>query len=1111
MKIYTADSNKILIDKITQEIADKATQNRLENYCLIVPEKFSVTMEKLVLEKSKQHTFLNVQVVTLSRLLYKLISSTNNYLSKIMGIMATKKVILENYDNLVCYKKTAKTMGFAENIYDTISELKNSKVSPEDYYSKNKTGTSLDIKLHDIFLLYNEYEKFLKRENLIDASDRFDLLSQEIYKSEYIKNSHVYIMGYDSTTRSGLGVFEAIARQAKSITCACLDNSGKGNSYICPPEMLDNYVELAQNIGIKPTVVKTMSPTITFSQHISNNLYSYPYSKMQVGDEISIYEAGSVLEELSVVAQDIRRQVIEKGLRYRDFAIVCADTEALKDMIEMVFSEYNLPYFIDVAQKLAEHPLARFLESALNIFRKNFSSEEVLSFSANIFSGITAKEYSKLENYVVKYAINYDDFKKPFIYKTKEVEELNTAEQVRHKLLEKLLPVGNLLKAATTATMYNKAVYKLFELFDVENNLEFIEKELGARNKLALKDATKQVKQKIDELLIGAEKVFKDTKIDLDEYFAVLQSGLMSETISLIPVTVDNIFIGDVSTSKFFNIKHLYVMGATDGAIPRVKDDCGIIVDKELQLISSTLGKKIEPTIKTINAREKFKLINILQEFSEKLSISYSLTGKTGEEQRPSSLVREITKIFYRVDRNIPLDILKKERIDKFRGLMREDEKTNFYAHEFATYDVAIKQLLGVIKKQKEGLLIEGKSQYDALYNVIMSNGPLPYKSIIKDSVTKTVKPELKNANKLYFKDNKTSVSQVETYFSCPFKFFASFGLRLKARDEAYLKSVDYGNVLHKVAELYIKNIKKFEIDSGRPLIEKQKEIEKLINFVFNEEKLKTANNKYMLLQLKKEAFRLIDALTYQYRESNFKPLAEEMVFGSANSKYSGIELGHKIKIAGKIDRIDTFKDYYRVIDYKTGYIDLSPKTTYYGGKVQLFAYLKAMQGLNKRLAGAFYLPIRNVFVDENEGDNYSTYKMLGYFNSSPDVVVNMDRRLSPENNKSDIVNISISSSKENKATNQIVPTGTNALTEDELLLLSEYTKDICSQAIEEILSGYTEPIPLETDGRTPCEFCEFRYACGRDFNSYSSVRKQKSNIKFENFIKDTNNDKTKE
>ena len=38
--------SSILIDKVTREIAEKATQNRSENYCLIVPEKFSVTMEK---------------------------------------------------------------------------------------------------------------------------------------------------------------------------------------------------------------------------------------------------------------------------------------------------------------------------------------------------------------------------------------------------------------------------------------------------------------------------------------------------------------------------------------------------------------------------------------------------------------------------------------------------------------------------------------------------------------------------------------------------------------------------------------------------------------------------------------------------------------------------------------------------------------------------------------------------------------------------------------------------------------------------------------------------------------------------------------------------------
>ena len=224
-------------------------------------------------------------------------------------------------------------------------------------------------------------------------------------------------MGYDSTTRSGLGVFEAIARRAKSITCACLDNSGKGNSYICPPEMLNNYTELASAMGVKPVITKIMSSGVSVSQHIANNLYAYPYSKMQINDEISVYEANSVLEELSVVAQDIRTQVIENGLRYRDFAIVCADADGLKDMINMVFDEYRIPYFIDVPEKLTEQPLSRFVETGLNLFRKNFSSDELLAFCSNIFSGVSTRGYSALENYVVKYAINYDDFKKPFVYK----------------------------------------------------------------------------------------------------------------------------------------------------------------------------------------------------------------------------------------------------------------------------------------------------------------------------------------------------------------------------------------------------------------------------------------------------------------------------------------------------------------------------------------------------------------------------------------------------------------------------------------------------------------------------------------------------------------------
>lgn len=1104
MKIYTSDTNSLLVDKITTELATLAEKNTFENYILIVPEKFSVSMEKLLLKKTKSGAIMNVQVVTLSRLLYKLLPSTNNYLSAVMGVMATKRVIMEHLDDLVCYKKTAKTIGFAENIYDTISELKNSKVTPEDYYKKNKTGTSLDIKLHDIFMLYKAYDEYLKKENLVDAADRFDLLTEQIYMSDYIKSSNVYVFGYDSSTRSGLTVFEAIIKQAKTVTLACLDNSGKANSYVCPPEMLNNYLEIADRLYIKPIVVKLSTGKVSLATHIANNAYAYPYSRMVTSGEIRLFEAKTVMEELSVVAEDIARKIKQDKLRYRDFAVVCPDVSGYKDFVRRVFDDYNLPHFVDSPEKLSEHPLSEFVETALNVIRKNYLSDEIKILFSNIFCGVSAVEFSKFDNYVVKFAINYDDFNKPFVYKTQDPQDQLIAEQVRARVVAKINSVKEIIAKARTAKEINDAIRLLFSLFEVDKTLDEFEQALTKIGKLALESASRQVKEKIENLMIGAEKIFGNTKISFEEYFAVLQAGIRSETISLIPVTVDNVFVGDITSSKFFGVRELYIIGAVDGAVPFVKDDCGIIVDKELEMISATLGKKIEPTIRTINQREKFKLINILQEFSGSLTVSYSRIGLSGDEQRASSLVRELTKIFYLGDKSKPLEIMTTEWLDKLCGLLPVQKRQDKLAHEFATTTVATEWLADKFRGLRQGKTIEDREGIDSLYAVLRDIGDTRTKKFLNEVVEDNPPVALKHAKDLYFKNGKTSVSQMENFFACPFKFFANFGLRLKPRDEAYLKSVDYGNVLHKIAELYMRNIKKFEIDSGRPITEKQKELESMINFVFSEEKLKTANNKHMLIQLKKEAFRLIDALTYQYRNSNFKPVAEELVFGK-NSKVPGIKLTKNVAVEGKIDRVDACGDFFRVIDYKTGHIDLTPKTTYYGQKVQLFMYLAALNNTGARPAGAFYLPIRNVFIDENQGTNFSTYKLTGYYNYSPDAVKHMDRRLSPDNSKSDIVNIAVSSSKANRETGTIQPIGNFGFSDEELVALSDYTKKICAQAVDEILAGFTSATPMEQDGRTPCEFCEFRTACGRDFNSTKDIRKQLANIKFENIMQKRN------
>lgn len=1106
MKIYTSNDNSILIDKITSELIEKANLNPNENFCLIVPEKFSVSMEGKLLEKSKGGAIMNIQVITLSRLLHRLIASSDNYLSKVLGIMATKKIIIENYDNLVCYKKTAKTMGFAENIYDTISELKNSNVTPEDYYTKNKTGTSLDIKLHDIFLLYNAYEKFLKKEKLVDPADRFNLLSDKIYESDYVKSSHIYVYGFDSTTATGLNVFNALLNTAKSFTCACLDNSNKGNSYICPPEMLENYLLLASKNKIKPVVVNTIGSKITLGSHISNNLFAYPYSRLKINGGVVLYGAKSVLEELEMIASCIRERVIKYNLRYRDFAVICASLDGVSDLLKMVFNDYKLPYFIDAPSKLSDQPLCGFLESAINVYRKNFNSDDFLSLASNIFSGVTTSEYASLENYVVKYAINYNDFLKPFEYKANSDDELAEINKTREKIAGKIQRAFNGASKCAKAKDFNLCIKALFTEFGIDEKIGSIEQELDSLGRLDIKEATKQVHKKINELMDGAEKIFGDTEISLDEYFAVLDSGLNSETISLIPITVDNIFVGEATSAKLFNKKVLIVVGAVDGAFPAIKDDCGIIVDKELEMISSTIGKKIEPTIKTINKREKFKVINLLSNFSNELIVSFSSFSRTGDEQRPSSVIRELSKIFIQENSGKNIEVLNAEWFSRVRNIISEKDRIVSYAFDFSTPTVGMKKYLSATKRLRTLGSISNENMYgDLKQALIMLNNPV-YNSQLNEINNNSKAEEITNARSLYFKDNKTSISQLETYFACPFKFFASYGLRLKPRDEAYLKSVDYGNILHKIAENYMKNIERFEAQEGLPYETRAKNIEKIITKVFNEEKLKTANNKHMVLQLKKEAYRLIDALTFQYRRSAFKPIAEEISFG-ANGNSKGVDVGENISLEGKIDRVDKYKNYFRVIDYKTGHIDLASKTTYYGEKIQLFSYLLATKNEKLKPAGAFYLPIRNVFIDENEGTNFSTYKMQGYFVNDPEIIKAFDEKIAFENNKSDVVNVTISTSKENKETGTITATGSNALTSDELEGLIDYTKKIATGATKEILSGYIKPSPLESDGRTPCDYCDYKYACGRDFNSNLEVRKSRANITLENFIDKGKND----
>ena len=1107
MKIYTADNNDIIIEKVVDEVST-LSEDTSRNFILIVPEKLSLSMERKVLDASSRKAITNVQVLTLSRLLKRFVKKNDNYLPKESGVMIIKKIIIDNLEKLVCFNKTAKTLGFAEKIYDTISNLKNSGVTPKDLTKKvcGKVSKSLNVKMQDILLLYSEYQKYIENNNLIDASDRFILLSTLVKKSEMIKSSECYILGFDNITHSGLEVLKAVTANAKQCTFGVINNIGLNNSYIVEPEMLENVRDFCKELKISYTEVELKGSSTTIGSHIRHNLFAYPYKKMQIGNEINIIECKNIVEEVSFVAEVIRKNVIRKNLRYRDFCVACPDLEAYGKVVKSVFNDYDIPVFVDTTEKLSSHPVIKFIQLLFQCTRRSCMSNDVISLAKNFFSGVGEAQIGVFENYCIKYGINYDKFKKTFEYGESGVDGKNSsyreqAENVRNTLIEKIIQVSECLNGCSSAIQYTQAVLKMLEIFDIETKLQQFIAQLNKNNEKIEADLSKQVLDKIKNLLEEIGKIIGETKLSLDEFYGIFMSGVESTTISLIPVSVDSVFLGDASTSKVVAPKFLFVVGATDGSLPKLVEDCGIIVDNEINELSSGIGKKIEPTIKTINKRERYKFLSLLASFTQKLYITYPKVDASQAEQTPSLAVLDFKKIFYRVEEGSSLEIISLSNYRRRRLLFCEDSKDMSFAYEFSTPKVAKKKLLNYLNQENLGAMLDIVPVVSALFYALKGL-KLCDDTLLKPLQTKLDK--ISTPEQFFFPNKTTSISQLEAYFTCPFKFFANYGLKIKEREESLLKSIDFGNVLHKIAELYIKNIDKYLKEEN--LAVRKHKIENLISWVFDQEKLVIASNKHIVNSLKNEAKRLIDALTYQYSVSNFKPKYEELVFGESGI-VKGLDLGSGISLEGKIDRVDTMGDSFRVIDYKTGKIDLQAKNVYYGNKIQLFMYLNALKTKKNEPIGAFYLPIKNIFIEEDLGTFLSTYKLQGYFKDDANIAKNMDIQLNSNNLTSNCIVATLKADKTNNETDNFVLKKQNHILSGETLLgVMDYVLELSKVAVKEILAGNIEKSPIKNADKPACEFCEYRNCCGNV--GLEGKARTTTAVSFENFAIKNKGDK---
>ena len=170
-------------------------------------------------------------------------------------------------------------------------------------------------------------------------------------------------------------------------------------------------------------------------------------------------------------------------------------------------------------------------------------------------------------------------------------------------------------------------------------------------------------------------------------------------------------------------------------------------------------------------------------------------------------------------------------------------------------------------------------------------------------------------------KKKRFSVSGLETYAKCPFKYYVEKGLGITEKRPIDLDPILTGNIVHFVLEKYFS-------------AKQTKDPERFVEFAFGELSKKTEyavlfghkKFKYGLDRLKKECVKTIKDIVANQSVSKFKISNLEFVVRGDGFDEELTDLA----FFGVVDRIDRLDDKALVIDYKTGTVDRSSKNFYY-------------------------------------------------------------------------------------------------------------------------------------------------------------------------------------
>jgi len=1116
----------------------------------IVPDQMTFQQEYALFNEDIQGS-MRAQVMSFSRLAWRILQETGGgtrpFISSIGIQMMLRKIIEEKSTKWHVFQKAIEKQGFLTNLEDMITEFKRYQVTPDmlqmkiddlnQFVHKDPNEVGLTNKLKDIIYIYEKLMIELQNQ-YIDAEDQLELLIEKIPESPILSDAELYFDGFHRFTPQELSVIETLMKRCKHMTIALtidpesLTAVSELDLFYQTSETYHTLKDIAEVNGISIEAPIILSPANgrfkdrPYFDHLERYFDARPTPEYQGETPVQIAEAVHPRAEVEGAAQEIIRLVREEQYRFRDMAIFIRDTDVYHDLLRTIFSDYDIPVFIDEKQTMLNHPLIECLRSLFDIVESNWRYEAVFRVLKTGLIPISDETYpltrdaiDELENYVLEYGVRSREqwlSTKDWIFQRfqgfenavqtdyeKEMEvKINC---YRRQVADALHAFDQDIRSADSVRRQCEVIYTFLEHINAPQCLEAMRDLYDESGELEKGREQEQVWNAIIQLLDEMVEITGPEKMDLSTFRTVLEAGFESLKFSHVPPSMDHVIVETIDRSRVTGVKCAFLLGVNDGVWPLKPPVDGMINEQERQILAEH-GLQLAESNRRQLLDDWFYMYIAFTAAQDRLWVSYLLSDEEGKTKMPSQMIQRLENFFPATKQHILL----------------QDPDDLYDADRFITTAYKTRSALTAqLARNQRGYpmdpiwldvlnwYIKNEPKYSTTYTVLQS---LSYKNQPIHLTPETVE-------QLYPKQVKTSVSRLEMYHRCSFQHFAQYSLGLQERKTFTLDAPDIGQLFHEA----IKTITEWIQREGHDFAQLNKQqTEGYAKRVMQhlapvlQHQILYSSNRYQYIQQKLQAViaRATFILSEQARQSGFSPIGMELGFGEKETLQPlqiPLSNGFELLLRGRIDRVDkaTINDklYLRIIDYKSSAIGLSLLEVYYGLALQMLAYLDVVltqseQWLGEQAspAGMLYFHVHNAMLSDQQKPSeddiaealFKKYKMNGLLISDEDIVRTMDTSLT-------------------SGSSSIVPAGmkknggfykySKIAGDDTFKHLQAHIRHLMTQAGLDMTAGRVDLNPYEHKQQTACRFCAFRAVCQFDPTLDDNNYRKLPNIKEEDIL----------